>query len=355
MTTLKEWYDSLSPDAQYLIRNHCENWFDVEQDDYYRRVTSQQPMEYILANILNMNVYSSDRTKNNFCMLFLNEYKKTHTEQELQSVITTIMARFVDTDRSGYPYKHLDMGIIFMSEDEEFRKKQFINMNTYRYNDKTYMKLWDALYLLDDYSDVPNKLKNIPFELDGIDEISDGLDEIVGMEATKQLCVDSPSLVNIRRGKQSDLFDECFFCENGWSEDQCIRWIKNTYAHTYSHTIVQPDYQDGFRDFIERIVSVDQKYMRYMYDIIKECPALGNKVYDEKKPAGELTGNETPEMTFRYSKFIRKLARIANICARKSLSNVNGKFLKEVGPVIKFYGYNWNDIYDCIMDELENK
>ena len=354
MTTLKEWYDSLSPNAQYLIKNNCE-WFDVEQDDYYKKVINSQPMPHLLAKILGMNVYSSDRTKSDFCLMFLNEYKKTHTEKDLQDIINILITRFVDTDRSGYPYEHLNMDIIFMSDDKDFVRQKFINTNTCKYDNKTYMKVWNALYLLDDYSDVPNALKKLPFELDGIDGVCDGLDEIIGMEATKQMCIDSPSLVTIRRGQQSELFDECFFCENGWSEDQCIRWIKDTYAHTYSHTIVQSDYQDGFRDFIERIVSVDQKYLRYMYDIIKECPALGNKVYDEKKPDDELTGNETPEMTFRYSKFIRKLARIANICARKSLSNVNGKFLKEVGPVIKFYGYNWNDIYDCIMDELENK
>lgn len=352
--TLREWYDSLSENAKKIIRMECKLWFDETQPDCYKVVSNMNQTVDDCAIYITNNAsrYSNDDNKNLFCLMFLNEFKKHSSEEDMQYLISSICAKFINSD-NGYLHKDITPDVILMSDDISFRKKMVEKIYTYERYDQKKIEWRYALYLLDDYSDVPKALSQYPLAVP--DTIRDGIQEILGEDVVKQLCVEDPQLVGIEYGKQSDMFDACFFCENGWSDDQKKRFIHNRYCHTYSHTIVQSDYQSGFRDFIERVVAVDQNYLRYIYDIIDECPALGNKVYDEKKPAGELTGNEKPDMTFRYSKLIRKLARIANICARKSLSNVNGKFLKEVGPLIKFYGYNFYDIYECIMDDLNNQ
>ena len=88
-----------------------------------------------------------------------------------------------------------------------------------------------------------------------------------------------------------------------------------------------------------------------MYEIIDKLPALGNKVYEQKKPDCDLKGDEQGDQVYRYNKTIRKLAKLANICSRKSLSKVNGKLYKEVAPLVKIYGYDFNTLYAVVMDE----
>jgi hypothetical protein len=107
-------------------------------------------------------------------------------------------------------------------------------------------------------------------------------------------------------------------------------------------------------DFMERIVAVDHKYLRYLYNIVEKLPSLATEIYEQKKPDEELTGNESIPQTYRYSKDIRKLAKIAHACARKSVSKVNSAFLKEISPLLKIYGYNFNTIYDALYPEDES-
>lgn len=341
--TLREWYDNLSENGQKVFRGMTRLWFDENEPDGYRKLNPDFSEE-----LSKLSYHSSSDGKDFFAIQYLALYKQTHTVDEFNKVLLDTINKFFRRE-NGYLDKNITPDIILLCDDIELRRDFVKLIYTDRYEQ---LPLGKALYLVNDFSNVPRELSK--YKIQEVDCIEDGLQEIVGTETVKQLAVESPNLVCVKNNEDNDLFDDVFFCENGWNDDQRRRFIRQYYCNTYSHKIVQDRYQDGFRDFIKRIVAVDQKYLRYMYDIIAECPALGNKIYDEKKPDDELTGNETPEMTFRYSKLIRKLARIANICARKSLSGVNGKALKELSPLIKLYGYNFNDIYDCIMDIEEN-
>jgi hypothetical protein len=75
------------------------------------------------------------------------------------------------------------------------------------------------------------------------------------------------------------------------------------------------------------------------------------KLYCEKKPDSELTGNETASETFRYPKELRKVFVIAHACALKRVSKVKSGICKEIAPLLKIYGYNWNEIYDAMYPE----
>ena len=104
-------------------------------------------------------------------------------------------------------------------------------------------------------------------------------------------------------------------------------------------------------DFFKRIVAVDHSYLRYIHEIIKRYPAIAMQLYQQKKPEAELSGNESTVEQYRYPKEIRKLFVIAHMCVLKRVSKVKSSIAKEVAPLLKIYGYKWDDVYDALYPE----
>ena len=341
MKTLKQWYDSLSEDAQLRLRINCTAWLDISEEDYYRKLRLSSLSE-LTNGIIKCNQYSNSDRADLFMLAFMQELKANHDEKTFNDYCALLTHQYVDIEDV---YSDLPKDFWMLFDDRNKQKEMFKICYQTRQHALT---LYNQLFFVEDFDNIPQyiDLEHGMFT----EQLSDVTVEIFGREIIRNYLKIKPLDMLFETGKESKLFDDLFFCEDGWTEEQKNHFLDYRYYPRHERKISDSDDLESFEDFIKRIVSVDQRYLRNIYNIISKVPSIGNKVYSQKKPDSELTGNETPEMTFRYSKLIRKLARIANICARKSLSDVNGKFLKEISPIIKMYGYNWNDIYDCIMD-----
>lgn len=347
MKTLKQWFDGLSTEAQCAIRDNCD-WFDMNEPDYYRK-SDLLSTDELMKNIFRVNKYSSEDKFELFLSAFLTEFKYHSTDEEFMSIITALRLRFVEEDDDDSIWYGLPKRLYQLMPTKELQKEWFLLSH---YSRRKCLGLFDQLYLVEDYDKIPEyiDMEKCSFEY-SVD--SDVLMEIFGKDLIMSIYRDNENKLYVNYGKPSAIFDELFFCENGWNEQQKKSMLKKLYVSNWRRKQTDSDDLISFKDFIERIVCVDKKYLRFMYDIIDRVPAVGNKIYDEKKPDEDLKGDERGDQLYRYNKTIRKLAKLANICSRKSLSKVNGKAYKELSPLIKIYGYDFNTLYDVIMDEQD--
>ena len=220
--------------------------------------------------------------------------------------------------------------------------------NRTRYGNKPNLSFSEILLNTDDYDDINYEY----LDLSGTSiENVDKLMHIVPKEIIlAKFRSDSSQLSHnyIKRNVDCDLFDELFFCENGWSEENRKKWISQ-------YKPVESDVED----FMSRIVSVDFSYMQYLDLIIQRDPAVAARLYKMKKPDAELTGNESVEMTFRYPRSIRKLFQLAAVCSRENIGKAMTGLLADMSTMIKFYGYNYQLIFhamypECFSDSEEN-
>lgn len=343
MKTLKEWFDNLSEDAQSLLKNNCD-WIDTDKPDYYRDDTMIDTDEMIYR-INRINKYSNSDQADLFMFSYLDMYKRHHTEEETSKLLNTVIKRFVEQD-DDYIYCDLPKNFYQLFDSLEAKRKMFILIHSSR---SRRLSLFDQLYLVDDFDKIPQyiDIENTLFP----DALDDRLSEIFTKDLIKSLCKANENKILVNFGKPNDLFDELFFCENGWNDTQKRCVLKSLYVSNFTHCQTSDTDLTKFEDFMERIVCVDKRYLRFIYDIVVKIPALGNKIYEQKKDSSDLTGDEKGDQLYKYNKTVRKLAKLANICSRKSLSKVNGRAYKELSPLIKIYGYDFSTLYDVIMDE----
>lgn len=347
MKTLKEWFDGLNEDCQNLIKMNT-NWIDTNEPDYYKNSIKDSNLDFI-KRYLKLNRYSTSDQNELFTLYFLNEYKKTHTEEDFEEIAKVIYHRNVEFESdSDYMYCSLPKDYYLLFKDNKPRMKEMFKIT--HFNRQKRLTLFDQLFLVDDFDNIKIDTDISIFP----DSIDDKYIEIFGEDIITELCKKNENKVNISRNKPSKVFDKLFFCKDGWNESQKHNVIKANYLRNYKKSYVDSDDLSTFEDFMKRIVSVDKSYLKYMYDIIEKMPPLGNKIYELKKNETD-EESSTSTSAFRYSKDIRKLAKIANICARQSISKVNASFLKEIAPLIKLYGYNFTAIFNMLYPEYSNE
>ena len=339
MKTLKQWYDSLSVPAQEWVVENCSTWFDKDQVDYYRKAETVKDNASLTSFLLDAtdidkySDYSNARVIAHKYLILLRYLHNTQPELISENTLNSCIYRVLE---SGM---HTKNDWLYLQGDV----RQFAFRKCFaRYNK---MKLADALYLVKDYDNL-----DLNWEEIDIPKLIPEVVEIIGIEEAKKIAKEGGEYAVSRivnYGKESELFDELFFCKDSWlTQFDKMRILDRIYANSNSLPNLQT-----IEDFFKRIVAVDHSYLRYIYMIIKRYPAIATQLYQQKKPEAELTGNESTVEQYRYSKEIRKLFVIAHMCVLKRVSKVKSSIAKEVAPLLKIYGYKWDDVYDALYPE----
>lgn len=338
--TLKQWFDSLSEPAQAWIESKCSAWFDKNQADYYKKPSKagedKDALKALLRNEEDLDKYSSYSSEKGLSKRYVNLLRYLHnTYPDLVS----------ESDLDKYIWQILECGCYdsdtWLNLSDAKREAGFKRC----FQKWSKMSLEHYLYLIKDYSNI-----EIDWEEVETPALTQEVVEILGHKAAINLVYQIGNYnisKMIKTDQPNDLFDEIFFCKDSkLTQRNKLEILSRVYADSsYLPT------EETTRDFFKRIVAVDHAYLRFIYDIISRYPALAMKLYCEKKPDSELTGNETASETFRYPKELRKVFVIAHACALKRVSKVKSGICKEIAPLLKIYGYNWNEIYDAMYPE----
>ena len=337
MKTLKQWYTELSDPAKKWIKKNCSAWFDENESDCYRKIHKQTPDEAIESILLNM----PDR-----CSYFGSDDRERVIDMALRALYScgaSNVDKLLDKMKKVYnEYLPENFHIYYDKSKQEEIFKELHGRNTYYDDTETKFYLSDYLYSIKDFSNIEIDFSKIRLQSQDSEPV---VEEIIGRENFKHIINENllNFVENIRRREPNQMFDELFFCENGWNDEQKRKVLRHRYCKNDDLTMIE--------DFFERIVSVDHSYLRFIYNIISSNTSLAMKIYNQKKPEFELKGNETIPQLYRYPKEIRKLVRIAHVCALENVSKVNAGYFKEIAPLIKIYGYNFNDIYNALYPE----
>lgn len=370
MKTLKEFYDGLSQTSQDWFKDECKIWFDENQPDYYRRY---KPVTESLTDIEFKSSYTPKST--------YSYYSSDDKEKDLESMWVADLIHKRDDLKIITDKQLADTLINYYDKMKDFHSRKTLIACNERANqiavmkhyvDKNYQSapLSYGLFFVEDYDKI---MEQLTFDTINIRSYSTRqfvtIIEIFGDGALEKIATENPEdfvvtyrnlrsesesyspkqeYVNIYR-KMQRIFDRKFFVDNSWSDEQKRNLIKTMYSSDWIDRAIC-----RFEEFAKDILTVDHRYHRFIYDLVKECPSLGNKIYEAKKPDSEINPNEGVDMTFRYSKEIRKLGKIANVCVRESLSKANNGFLKEIGSLIRLTGYRFNEIYNIMYpDEVD--
>lgn len=370
MKTLKEFYDGLSQTSQDWFKDECKIWFDESQPDYYRRY---KPVTESLTDIEFKSSYTPKST--------YSYYSSDDKEKDLESMWIADLIHKRDDLKIITDKQLADTLINYYDKMKDFHSRKTLIACNERANqiavmkhyvDKNYQSapLSYGLFFVEDYDKI---MEQLTFDTINIRSYSTRqfvtIIEIFGDGALEKIAIENPEdfvatyrnlrgeteayspkqeYVDIYR-KMQRIFDRKFFVDNSWSDEQKRDLIKVMYSSDWIDRAIR-----RFEEFAKDILAVDHKYHRFIYDLVKECPSLGNKIYEAKKPDSEINPNEGVDMTFRYSKEIRKLGKMANVCVRESLSKANNGFLKEIGSLIRLTGYRFNEIYNMMYpDEVD--
>lgn len=355
MKTLKQWYDGLSEKAQERIKEKCILWFDPEQPDYYRK--RDKVSKDMLTSLLETDLYAITRKYNlsygdeyarKFQNLFMLAYLVDGGIISEQVADKAIMKDYCKHDRVG-------VGFLFVSDknrDEAY--KQYIGYDSACRDSWNRIDFFEYLYLIKDFDTIGEIDWNYvvkPVDLDYINK------EIIGPENTRKLalkdCIDYIS--NLRCKEESPLFDELFYetddeghpkhgCWDSSDRDRIVSWYLDS-RHTDLKTT---------EDFIYRFVCVNpKKYLPKLYNIIEGNPVIGTMMFTQKKDLTEIQEKHLKgEAQYKYCREVRSLAKIINSCVRKAISNQTQKQLKEYGPLVKLYGYDFWTIYNAMEIDL---
>ena len=339
MKTLKQWYDSLSESTQLWIDNNCSAWFDKNQADYYRKPNTRIN-ENGLDWYLNSPWDTTDSDYSNSAEL-VKRYVKTMKYLADTNVIKRESAdkAILDVIKSNISQKR---SWLYLSDEKKKEGFALAYGKSY-YNDK--LEFHNYLYLIDDFDNI-----NIDLEKCIKPTLTKEVIEIIGIDNARKIAetMDTYDLCSaVKWGKDNALIDELLFCK---ASNLTQAKKHELIAKVYWNNSYLPN-EDSVADFFKRIVAVDHSYLRYFINIVHQYPAIAMKLYTQKKPAEELTGNESVAETFRYNKELRKLFVIAHMCELKNMTKNKASIAKEVAPLLKIYGYNWNEIYDAMYPE----
>lgn len=371
--TLREFYDDLSVTSKNWFRDKCDLWFNEFEPNCVRKYKP------VTENMKDFKYKSSYTPKSSYSY-YNSDTKMTdleamwvanliHLRDELK-VITDEQVAEALKEYYGHMKEFHDMKLFLACKERSNQidvLKYYLDKN---YDNDEGYPLKYGLFMVNDYSNIINELN---FEAISIRSLKTSefvsMIEIFGDKSLEILAEKNPKdfaqkykemqeevqayqpkqeYIDLHK-KMQDIFDRKFFVDNSWTRDDKRDIIIQMYASDWIDRALR-----RFEDFAKDILSVDHRYSKLIYMLVQECPSLGNKIYEAKKPNEEINPNDPVDMTFRYSKEIRKLGKIANICARESLSKANNGFLKDIGSIIRLTGYNFNEIYNMMYpDEIE--
>jgi hypothetical protein len=331
MKTLKQWYDKLSESTQKYVVANCYEWFDLEQPDYYKKGLQ---VNLDLNNKFGSLIGEGFDTRDNISIA-LAKYLIIMRDNKIINSNTTgdLMLELARNNKKVFAYLEREQKL-------EVLKSEYQDS----LDNKRGVPLDKFLFMTEDFDhiDITKLHKGM--------SLTPSVIEIVGYTKAKQRARDLPLTLSIEKYKDENdvgdvfnnkMFDELFFDENGWDDTQKQYVINEWYKPTLSDV----------QDFMLRIVSVDFSYLRFIPQIIAQDSAIASKVYNQKKPDSELTGNERIEQTFRYRKDIRKMWQVAAVCRRKRIGKAMSGTLGECAALARMYGWDFDKVLEVTYPE----
>jgi len=345
MKTFKQWFDGLSKETQEYLLQECE-WIDTSTKDYYRHpqldtnVFATYPA-YVKER-LELDRYVDSDQFLSVAFTLLIQQKDTYDHD---AYIHTV-AGVIDSFRSIVPMLDaLDLRDVYKFKaqcKEAYEKTDSSWSHTKKVNYKYLYSLKHFLLITEDFD-------NIDWSLLDKDRLSLNapIVEILGHDEVKKIAKENPQRMTekmTRKEVNNTVFDELFFCADGWTKEQKLQVINN-----YRYT------EDDVKNFMQKIVAVDESYLRFVGTyFIENYPALGMHLYKMKKSDEEL--NALPaghrlEDEYQYPKEYRKLFQIAACCARGNVGKAMAGTIGDAACILKMYGYNFNQIFDCLYPQ----
>ena len=330
MKTFKKWFDTKSEETQQYLLKNCL-WIDKNSPDRYRHPKNQQEvkeqvMQYASSRFNDDNYVDSDRLQQMLAAYLQCDKLLKESDPNAYYDLLTVLWKNAQTE--------VEMTIDAMDLREVYKRNHNVK------------KRWPDRYKLGQVLLVTEDFDNVDWDLldDGM-SLNDVTMDIFGHDRIIEIAKRNPSMVHVQGTNiNNDLFDELFFCKDGWTKAQKEDIIKDWNLNT-----------DGVRDFIKRVVAVDESYLRYIgtYFINNE-PALAAHLYKEKKSFDELNAlpaghNQADE--YRYPKHYRKLFHIAACCARGNVGKAMAGTIGDVACMLKMYAYNFNSVFDCMYPQ----
>lgn len=337
--TLREYLDGLPEDSIKWIKEHCK-FIDVESKDGYRHM---EPVSDIIEQRLADNSYNRNISEEeviiNTLLLRDKNGNYVYNDSNMSTDDRNELVYKIIYDRHGsnsLDYRvtyYLPLGYIRLMAKEEIHRYQADAEPENR--DK--LRLKHLLLFTDDFSNIDwSKLTT-----ENWINVDKGILGILPKDVIKQYLLQQPRAIKVNEIPMNcDVFDELFFGEDGWTEDQKREVLREF-----------DDSPSGVANFMERIVAVDKKYLRYIYKLItRNGRTLSNELYCLQKPADEQT-KCAKKYKYRYSDEYRKLFWIARCCYLGYTNKTAVSKMKDAGSLLKLYGYNFDNIFDMLYPE----
>lgn len=375
MKTLRQFYDGLSGVARTWIDKNCLDWFDKNEPDYYRKY---KPIHENITDVKfdtkyrksgSYSWYSMDDQCRDLEALWVDSLIQRRDNGIISDhdVAEALLSYYMGNENVGKKLSYMDRRIFLACKDKKNQEKVYRQYLTDEFES---LPLHASLFFVNDFDNIEKDATVISSkQLAKLDRMEfTTVFEIFGDNMLRKLAIENPEgfakqlrnfsyhgktaeandINGVIYRKMNAIFDEMFFLSSSvWSDKDKQDVIEERFGNC--------EFTDNalryFEEFARDVLSVDHQYSRYIFALVRTCPALGNYIYDAKKPETEINENTPVEMTFRYSKDIRKLGKIANICVRESLSKANNSFLKGIGSLIRLYGYDFNTIYDAMYPD----
>jgi len=331
MKTFKKWFDAKSEETQQYLLKHCL-WIDVDSPDRYRHPKNQQQikesiMTYASTRFNGDDYVDSDKLQQMLAIYVQNDKSLKENNPDAYYDLLTVLWKNANTE--------VELAVDAMDLREVYKRKHNVKR---RWADE--YKLGEILLITEDFDNIDwSELR------DGM-QLNDISMEIFGHDRIIEIAKQNPNMVNVNgTNLNNDLFDELFFCKDGWTKAQKEEIIRDWRGGL-----------EGVRDFVQRVVAVDESYLRYVGTaFIARDPALAAHLYKEKKPIDELNtlpaGHSQTE-EYRYPKHYRKLFHIAACCARGNVGKAMAGTIGDVACMLKMYGYDFNQVFDCMYPQF---
>lgn len=343
--TLREYLDSLPEVSQKWLEANCK-FIDVNSKDGYKH---KEPMLDVIQKRLADSNYHREISEEDviFSMLLSRNSKGEYvysngndlSTDERNELIYSLLYNKHGSNMLDYSETYyLPLGYIRLAAKKAIQRYQEDESE----ENKDKLELNDLLLFTDDFSNIDwSKLR-----LNSWMTVTTGLLGILPKDIAKKYLLCRPTALDINHiPMDCDVFDELFFGEDGWSERQ-----KHDVIGKIEHS------EQGVANFMQRIVAVEKKYLREIYDLIcysynqNVNKSFSNSLYCLKKPTEELN-NCPKKYQYRYSDEYRKLFWIARCCYLGYTNRTAVSKMKDAGSLLKLYGYNFNNIFDILYPE----
>ena len=347
MKELLEFYNNCSKDLKDFILYHCKDYFDPNQPDGYRRPDCLEASTTDLFE-KEFDEFGWDNEERTFLAL-TNLIKDDH---ELVKSLLTKPHRFLN--RQKFINNSYSASLLHLTSDE-LREYQNNLISTKEYYPEKKRLSPTFFFLLN--KDFSKAAMTEAFEqlmkLEENDDINirnlyplDNLIELFGADNVKKYM--KKDIFNIPFYKitackeYSDLFDELFFCEDGWSENDKKSYVENINIQSTK----------DFELFVKHILAVDMYYIKCLPEMFKYNMPLVNQLSSLKKPDEELTDGMSYEQKYRFERQFRLLLKALYACYAKKESKSRTKDLKEIAPILKLYNKDFDVIAEAMYPEI---